>query len=298
MFWALVAGFAFVIYMDIHSIRQSGTFLEHIAKSMSGDHTLRNQREELTKWFYTKRNWIPVFIVPTLILPAVIYIIQYPLGLPIKIFAYTALYFIISLCVISYSEYVYLVRFTYNLYGQATHIQKYDRDRPHKTKWISELANITNKQSNYFFITGTNFILLLVLITFSGKYDVSLENTSSLIFVGYLWLLIVIGIVLMFTVFSLCSYFFIKLLIDRLSKKSIGIYETLCTVYGNDDRKQRYKELEILTEIKILLLEQTPSYPYKPLSRYAVSCVVGVLNFAATLESIGSLYDHFVVAIR
>lgn len=297
-FWLLVAGFAFVIYMDIHSIRQSGTFLKHIAKSMSGDYTLLNQRTELIKRFYSNCNWIIVFLVPTLILPAVIYIIQYPLGLQIKIFAYTALYFIISLCVISYSEYVYLIRFTYDLYKKAIHIQKYDHDRPHKTEWLCALANITNKQSNYFFITGTNFIFLLALITLSGKYDVSLENTTSLIFVGYLWLLIVIGIVLMFTIFSMCSYFFIKLLINSLSQKSIAIYEMQRTGYGNNKRKQKYMELIILTEIKILLLEKTPSYPHKPLIRYAVSCIVGVLNFAATLESVHSLYNYFVTAIH
>ena len=298
MFWVLVAGFALVIYMDIHSIRQSGTFFEHLEKSMVDDYTLQDLKWKLKKRFYTKKNWISVFLVPTLILPAVIYIIKYPLGLPIKIFAYTALYFIISLCVISYSEYVYLITFTYDLYKEALHIRKYDHDRPHRTEWLSALANITNKQSNYFFITGTNFILLLALITLSGKYDVSLVNKTSLIFVGYLWLLIVIGIVLMFPFFSLCSYYFIKLLINSLSQKSINIYEMKRMEYKGDKKKQKYMELTILTEIKILLLEQTPSYPYKPLVRYAVSYIIGFLNFAATLESIRSLCDYFVKTIR
>lgn len=297
MFWVLVAGFAFVIYMDIHSIRQSGTFLKQIEKSMAGDCTLRDQRAKLTKRFYSKRNWIIVFLVPTLILPAVIYIIRYPLGIQIKIFAYTALYLIIALCVISYSQYVYLIIFTYDLYKNAIYIKKYNHDCPHKTKWLSTLADTTNKQSNYFFITGTNFILLLSLITLSQKYDVSLESMTSLILVGYLWMLIIIGIVLMFTIFSLCSYYFVKLLIDNLSQKSISIYEQQHTGYGNDNRKQKYKELMILTEIKIMLLEQTPSYPHKPLVRYAMSYIVGAINFVATLESLRSLYTYFATNI-
>lgn len=298
MFWALVCGFALVIYMDIHSIRQSGTFNEKMQQTGEADFVLRDQKEELNKLFYSGRNWIIIFLVPTLIVPAVIYIIQYPLGLPIKIYAYTMLYFIIALCVISYSEYVYLIIFSFRLYRNARKIRNYDHDRPHKTKWLESLASITNKQSNYFFITGTNFILLLALITLSGKYDVSLENKVSLIFVAYLWMLIAIGIVLMFTIFSLCSYLFIKLLVDSLTQKSIHNYELECKIYGYNKRKTNCKEMIELIKIKILLLEQTPSYPHKPLSRYAISCIVGIINFGATLESICSLHEYVTSAIR
>lgn len=298
MFWALVCGFAFVIYMDIHSIRQSESFHKKMMKNGAADFVLRDQKEKLGKLFYSGRNWIIIFLVPTLIVPAVIYIIQYPLGLPIKIYAYTMLYFIIALCGISYSEYVYLIIFSFRLYKNAKKIQKYNHDRPHKTEWLESLARITNKQSNYFFITGTNFIFLLALITLSGKYDVSLENKTSLIFVSYLWMIIAIGIVLMFTFFSLCSYLFIKLLVDSLTQKSICNYEIECKIYEYNKKKTKCKEMIELIKIKILLLEQTPSYPHKPLSRYAVSCIVGIINFGATLESIRSLHEYVVSAIH
>lgn len=298
MFWALVCGFALVIYMDIHSIRQSGLFHEKMVEVGEADFVLRDQKERLNKLFYSGRNWIIIFLVPTLIVPAVIYIIQYPLGFPIKIYAYTMLYLIIALCVISYSEYVYLIIFSFYLYKNAKKIQKYNHDRPHKTEWLELLAGITNKQSNYFFITGTNFILLLALITLSGMYDVSLENKISLIFVVYLWMLIAIGIVLMFTIFSLCSYLFIKLLVDRLTQKSICNYELECKAYAYNKRRLNCREMIELIKIKILLLEQTPSYPYKPLSRYAISCIVGIINFGATLESICSLHEYVISAIH
>ncbi len=298
MFWALVCGFVLVIYMDIHSIRQSGAFHKKMAKSGEADFVLRDEKAKLTEQFYSNRNWFIIFAVPTLIVPAVIYIIKYPLGLPIKIFAYTMLYFIIALCVISYSEYVYLIMFSFRLYKNADKIQKYNHDRPHKTEWLEALAGITNKQSNYFFITGTNFILLLALITLSGKYDVSLENKISLAFVSYLWTLIAIGIVLMFTFFSLCSYIFIKLLVDRLTQKSICNYEAECKIYEYNKKISKCKEIIEIMKIKILLLEQTPSYPTKPISRYAISCIVGIINFGATLESIYSLQAHIMSAIH
>ncbi|MDE7331105.1 MAG: hypothetical protein K2O16_02540 [Lachnospiraceae bacterium] len=297
MFWLLVAGFAFVIYTDIYSIRQIKPFLEHIEKSMAGDLVLRDEKEKLIKKFYSNWNWIAVFLVPTLIVPTVIYIIQYPLGLPIKIFAYTALFFIIALCVISYSEYVYLIIFSFNLYKSALHIKKYNRERPHKTDWLCILASTTNKQSNCFFITGTNFIFLLALITLSGHYGVSLEKSISLFLVGYLWLLIAVGIVFMFTVFSLCSYLFIRLLINGLTQKSIDICETDCRTYAKGKNK-KCRELIELTKMKILLLEQTPSYPQKPFVCYAISFIVGIINFAATLDSVNSLRNYIVAAIH
>lgn len=290
MFWALVCGFVFVIYMDVHSIRQSGIFITKLAEA---DWELRDQKADLTKRFYSNRNWIFVFLVPTLIVPTVIYIIQYPLGLPIKVFAYTMLYFIIALCVISYSEYVYLIIFSFHLYKNVEKIKKYNHDRPYKTDWLASLANITNKQSNYFFITGTNFIFLLALITLSGKYGVSLQNKISLGFVIYLWTLVIVGIILMFTVFSLCSYLFIKLLIESLTQKSISGYEADCKVYN----KPKYKEMLELIKIKILLLEQTPSYPNKPLVRYAVSFIAGVINVGATLVSLYSLQQYIISTI-
>lgn len=294
-FWVLVCGFALVIYMDIHSVRKSGVFLEQLE---TGDYILRDNKTKLTRQFYSGRNWIIIFLVPTLIVPAVIYIIKYPLGLPIKIFAYLMLYIIIMLCVVSYSEYVYLIMFSFRLYKKADKIRKYDKDRPHKTDWITALADITNKQSNYFFITGTNFILLLSLITLSGQYGVSLENRTSLMLVCYLWMLIAIGIVVMFTVFSLCSYLFIKLLIEQLTQMSIAKYEHRCKCMYSKKEWQKYGWIFEINKIKILLLEQTPSYPYKPLIRYAVSCAVGIFNFGATLESIYSLQNQIMVYIN
>lgn len=296
MFWVLVAGFALVIYMDVHSIKQSGVFIKSIKQDILADFKLFNENARLSKQFYSNKNWIIIFLVPSLIVPSVIYIIRYPLGLPIKIFAYTMLYLIIALCVISYSEYVYLITFSFHLCQNVKHIQKYNHDRPHKTDWLNRLASITNKQSNYFFITGTNFIFLLSLITLSGKYGVSLKDKTSLIFVSYLWLLIAIGIVLMFTVFSICSYLSIKILINRLTSKSIHNYEAECKVYEYNKKKPRCKELINLIEIKILLLEQTPSYPNKPLICYAISYMVGIINFIATLDSIYALHDHIVLA--
>lgn len=297
MFWILVIGFAFVIATDIYSIQQVTPFFEHINQRMAGDSELLKQRAKLEKRFYSNKNWIIVFIIPTAIVPSVIYIIQYPLGLPIKIFAYTALYFIISLCVISYSEYVYFILFSYDLYKIAKDIKKYNEERPHKTDWLCELAAVTYKQSNCFFITGLNFIWLLALITFSEQYGVPLNSTIGIFFVAYLWLLVIIGIIVMFTIFSLCSYLFIRLLISGLTDKSINIYETTYKAYTRQ-KNSKARALIELTRIKILLLEHTPSYPKKPLVCYAVSFVVGAVNFVATLESVYSLYSHFVTTIH
>lgn len=59
---------------------------------MSGDRVLFLARKKLEKNMYSNKNWLIILILPVFIIPVVIYIIKCPLGLPIKIFAYTALY--------------------------------------------------------------------------------------------------------------------------------------------------------------------------------------------------------------
>lgn len=248
----------------------------------------------MEKRIYSNKNWFLVLIIPSLIVPTVIYIIQYPLGLPIKTFAYTALFFIIALCVISYSEYVYFVCFSYDLYKNAIHIKKYDKMRPHKTDWLKDLADLTNTQSNLFFVVGLGFIILLAQITLSGLYNVSLTAAISKAFVLYLWSIIAIGIVAMFPILSLCSFFSIKALVNALIQKSIGINEDAYNLYYEKRTQQRSMELMHLAEIKILLLEKSPLYPKKPLLCYATSYIIAIINFAATIAAILSLSEHFI----
>ncbi len=131
---------------------------------MAGDNTLLLARMRLEKRMYSNLNWLFILIAPAFILPTVIYIIKCPLGLPIKIFAYTALYIIIALCLIGYMQYVNLIGLAHNCSKDADQISIYDHTRPHKTEWIVKLASLTNKQSSMFFLVGAGFIALLYLI--------------------------------------------------------------------------------------------------------------------------------------
>ncbi len=210
--WVLVTGFIIIIYLDIYSIKQTYDFCNNAGKLMSGDQILLLARIRFEKNLYSEWNWLFVLIVPSCILPSVIYIIKYPLGFPIKIFAYTALYIIISLCVIGYMQYVNLILMIRDCSMKAEQILMYDRNRPYKTDWIVKLSSITNKQSNLFFFVGSGFIALLFLITFTDFYDVQMTENISKIGVIYLWTIISCAIVVMFPVFSVCSYLYIKML--------------------------------------------------------------------------------------
>jgi hypothetical protein len=291
-FWLLVAGFAFIIYVDIYSIKQTLNFCRKMADSLSGDSVLYTARLKLMKRIYHNNNWIFVLIAPALIVPVVIYIIKFPLGLPIKIFAFTALYFIISLCLISYMQYVYLIMLTYDLASEAEQIEKYDRSRPHKTEWIIKLAALTNKQSNMFFLVGASFIGLLYLITFSGLYGVEIQAKTSRLIVIYLWMIIAVAIVIMFPLFSVRSYFSIKLLISKLVEKSINECNITQQMLIREKKKKRRQVLLQLNDIKILMLEKTPVYPQKPLVSYAGSYIIAIINFAATIEAAFSLIQY------
>ena len=288
MIGVLVAGFVVIVYLDIYSIKQTYQFLNNI-----GDNTLLLARTQLEKRVYSNLNWLLIIIAPAFILPVVIYIIRCPLGLPIKIFAYTALYIIIALCLIGYMQYVNLIRLAHDCSKDADQISIYDHTRPHKTEWVVKLASLTNKQSNMFFLVGAGFIALLYLITFTDYYAVRMDETFSKAGVLYLWVIVILAIVIMFPVFSLCSYFCIKNLIAKLVDREIRECNIIQSMVARSRKKQRHLELlQTLSQIKILMLEKAPAYPKKPFVAYAASYIIAVINFAATVQAAISLVEY------
>lgn len=293
MIGALVAGFVVVVYIDIYSIKQTYEFVNYIGTTMAGDNTLLLARARLEKRIYSNSNWLIILIVPVFILPVVIYIIKCPLGLPIKIFAYTALYIIIALCLIGYTQYVNLIKLAHDCSKNADEISIYDHTRPHKTEWIVNLASLTNKQSNLFFFGGAGFIALLYLITFTDYYAVNMNEIFSKAGVFYLWAIVALAIVIMFPIFSLCSYFCIKNLITKLVDKEIRECNSIQNMVARRRKKQRHLELlRSLSQIKILMLEKAPEYPQKPFVTYAVSYVIAIINFVASVQAVISLVEY------
>lgn len=293
MIGVLIAGFVIIVYLDIYSIKQTYQFLNNVGTAMAGDNTLLLARTQLEKRVYSNLNWLPIIIAPAFILPVVVYIIRCPLGLPIKIFAYTALYVIIALCLIGYMQYVNLIRLAHYCSKNADQISIYDHTRPHKTEWVVKLASLTNKQSNMFFIVGASFIALLYLITFTDYYAVRMDEAFSKAGVLYLWAIVILAIVIMFPVFSLCSYFCIKNLIVKLVDKEIRECNIIQSIVARSRKKQRHLELlQTLSQIKILMLEKTPEYPQKPFVAYAASYIIAVINFTASVQAAISLVTY------
>lgn len=294
MFWVLVGGFVSIIYFDIYSIKQTYVFLSGMSGIMPVDEVFLPVRKKLEKRIYSNRNWVIILVIPAFIVPVVIYIIKYPLGFLIKLFAYSALYIILALCLIGYTQYIALILLAHECSKKASQITQYDKIRPHKTEWIIKLASLTNKQSNLFFLVGLGFVLLLYLITFTDYYNVQLTMNSSKIFIIYLWGIIAVAIVTMFPIFSMFSYWSIKKLITQLVEKEINACNCMQKIFKKVKKKKR-KHLEVLLEfnhLKILLLEKTPLYPQKPLVAYAVSYIIAIINFAATVQAAISLVEY------
>lgn len=293
MLGALVAGFVVIVYFDIYSIKQTYKFYNNIGSAMANDNTLLLARAKLEKRMYSNLNWLIILILPGFILPVVIYIIKCPLGLPIKIFAYTALYIIIALCLIGYMQYVNLIRLAHDCSKDADQISTYDHTRPHKTEWVIKLAALTNKQSNMFFLVGAGFIALLYLITFTDYYAVDMDEIFSKTGIFYLWAIVALAIVIMFPVFSLCSYFCIKNLISKLVDKEIKECNSIQKMAARSRKKRKHLEiLQVLSQIKILMLEKAPEYPQKPFAAYAASYIIAAINFAATVQAAISLVEY------
>lgn len=293
MIGALIIGFVIIVYLDIYSIKQTYKLLNNIKEAMAGDRVLMLAYAKLEKRMNSNYNWLIILTAPALILPVVIYIIRCPLGLAIKIFAYTALYIIIALCLIGYMQYVNLIRLTHDCSKEANQISIYDKSRPHKTNWIVKLASLTNKQSNLFFLVGAGFIALLYLITFTDYYAVRMDGGFSQTGVFYLWTIIALAIVVMFPVFSLCSYFCIKNLISKLVEKEINECNSIQKIAARNKKDKRNSELlQALYQIKILMLEKTPEYPQKPFAAYAASFIIAAINFAATIQAAISLVAY------
>lgn len=293
LIWALIVGFVVIVYLDIYSIKQTYSFYNNIAIAMAGDSVLLLARTKLHKRLYSNRNLIIILIFPLLILPVVIYIIQCQLGNPIKIFAYSALYIILALCFIGYMQYIYLIMLAHDCSKNANEISVYCHDRPHRTEWVVELASLLNRQSNMFFLVGSCFIALLYLITFTNYYGVHMDELISKTCVFYLWAIVALAIVIMFPIFSLLGFLYIKKIISKLVQNAIKEYNSVQNIVKWNKKKQKYLELLLtLNQIKVIMLEKTPEYPQKPLAAYAVSCVIALINFLATVQSAISLIEY------
>lgn len=289
MFWLLVVGFLFVICITCYSICQTQSFYEKLEKSLCGDHTLFMARKKLWKRLNSNSNLIISLFVSTCIVPPVVFIIKIPMGVGIKLFAYTSLYFIIALCIIGYLQYIYLIMLSFELSKKAQTITCYDKNRPHKTIWIDEISLITNRKSNLFFLIGSSYIGLLYLITFSGFYHIQIYERTSRIVVVFLWSIIIGAIVIMFPIFSFLSYISIKRLITKLKELAIQKNEKEQKIV---EKKDLSKSLKNIYDIKILLLEETPTYPRKPLIGYAMSCIIAIINLGASIEAALSLAQY------
>lgn len=293
MFWILVSGFVAIVYIDIYSIKQTFAFYNQIKPIMSADKILYIAYKNLEKNMYSNKNWLIILILPIFIVPVVIYIIRCPLGLPIRIFAYTALYIILALCFIGYTQYINLIMMAHVCSKGANQITRYDKNRPHKTEWLTKLASLTNKQSNLFFLVGSGFIALLYLITFTEYYAVHLHDSISKMIVFYLWGIIAVAIVIMFPIFSLCSYLSIKNTIIQLVEKEINECVSIQNIVMKKNRRPKYLELlQAFNQVRILMLEKTPVYPQKPLVAYAISYIVAAINFASTVQAAISLTEY------
>ncbi len=293
MIGTLIAGFVVIVYLDIYSIKQTYKFYNNIEVAMAGDNTLLLARAKLEKRMFSNLNWLIILIPPIFILPIVIYIIKCPLGLLIKIFAYTALYIIIALCLVGYMQYVNLIRLAHDCLKEADQISLYDHTRPHKTEWVVKLASLTNKQSNLFFFVGAGFIALLYLITLTDYYAVRMDEIFSKAGVLFLWAIATLAIVVMFPVFSLYSYFCIKNLIVKLVDKEIRECINIQNMSGRSRKMQRHLELlRNFSQLKILVLEKAPAYPQKPFVAYAASYIIAAINFVATVQAAISLVEY------
>ncbi len=192
-----------------------------------------------------------------------------------QIYCYAALWTIIFVCSIGYTQYMRLIAFVARISKSKDLISNYNRTLPSETEWLKEIAGIASTYSMFFFVVGGLFICLFYNFSFSGSHTIKLYHGAHFVLFFAFWVALILGIAIAFPVFSILTSVLIRKIVKKLKKQRIDELTRLKELTKSVTDKNSYDSL-------IILISKTSSYPESFWFRYCISYAVGFLNFGAS----------------
>lgn len=285
LFWLYIIGFSEVLSVTLYSVRMLHKNMKKFDISASGDASLLNEKAKYKQQYNADYNWILTFLIPTIVVLIIQHLITIQMSLLLKIFCYGSLFFIIGLSVVTYAQYVHFILFVRTLSKIRSNINVYDHITPYKSPWIIALSETANKESNLFFVVGLTYIILFYVISFSGLYGIANVEVIDSILLGGLWLGAIIGIVVLFPIYTVVSYLKIKKIINKINDQQEQLLRRNCSIAQAQPMFTYTHQLILFNFLSL------PTYPCKPLISYAISYVIAAINFVASLQACYSILE-------
>ena len=196
---------------------------------------------------------------------------------------FSALFVIVNVSIAGYTQYVHFLVFIHSIAEEKSPISSYNKDDPNDTNWLVNIAKNTQKYSVMFFITGMCYILLFFVYSQSGLFPQA-NSLGAMLVVQCAWILLVVGIVVVYPLTSLFAVKDVKRIADKLKKQQLNVLENRRNHFEDELLKINYTNA-------IMTLRRTPEYPIKITLSSLFSGAIEAVNIAAAVISIMPIYQ-------
>lgn len=197
----------------------------------------------------------------------------------LRIYCFSALGVILAVCAIGFSQYFFFVYFLIQLAKKAGKIRQFDTALPAKTNWLIDLANMANWYSTMYFLVGFSYIMLFYTFSFSPAFGMLNSPPNVQYRLYFLWAIIIVVIIVGFPITTILGLFALRTITVQLKSHQ----ET-------NLRRQREYISDIPTQTAIdsllILLDNTPTIPQKPIIGYIGSFVISAINLFASIQAV------------
>lgn len=204
------------------------------------------------------------------------------IDLILRIYCFSALAVILAVCAMGFSQYFFFVYFLIQLAKKADKIKQFDTALPAKTNWLIDLANMANWYSTMYFLVGLIYVALFYEFSFSHAFNMLNLHLNVRYLLYFLWAIIIVVIIFGFPITTILGLFALRTITVRLkSHQEINLRL----------QREHTSDIPLRTAIDslLILLDNTPAIPQKPLIGYIGSFIISTINLFASIQAVMQL---------
>lgn len=278
--------FLTILYIVYYSIYFFNCKLAEFDALTAGEENLIGPRFYCKSRRLNNINWLYSSAISLIILVIIAFLLQdYVLDVFMRIYCYSALFVIVFLSTIGYTQFVTSVYLILKISNTPGTLKKYNKMLPYNTEWVKTLSDMAYKGSSMFFFVGLFYILLFYGFCFSGLFNIDMGVTTQLVLIISFWIGIIIFIVVAFPLLLSLSILSINNIVLRLKNQRAKNIQ-LELRHFQDDILLKYLHMNIL-----ISLDNTPNSPEKPILSSIASVGIGAINFFASVQACLSLLN-------
>lgn len=247
-----------------------------------------------------RAQYSPYILLGTLLFTGVYVSIMFILGyLEFNIVGIYALILILITCLtgtLAYGQYIVLLVYIFRLSG--TKVSVYNYYFPAHTEWLKELAKITRMVSNVFFVLGTMYTCIWMVLIPKGTIKIILTNgklggfkllltSNSNTLFAVSWIGIFLLFIVAFPLLHILQRKLIKMITKRMKENTMGELQLLLNStinLGKNNIEGHMKYFSLIKEVGA-----TPDYPLETKSYLPI--VMSLASLLIQLIKIGESFS-------